>query len=179
MIDFQSPAFAKRPNHRSCYSLSLGQEGRDEGKLYLRRQSALIKVGRVSLPRSTASLAAIVRAYRESMPSTSSTLLWPFNVPQGHSSSFSPIQGFLEKRLFIFCSTTRFITAYSDLFNPLPNGLERGLSGQQPRKYPRFQSLPSCSKVFQTVPSLFSEKKDCLFCYPGLVPVQSSISPVP
>ena len=39
MIDLQSPAIAKRPNHRPCHSPSPRGEGRDEGELNLRERS--------------------------------------------------------------------------------------------------------------------------------------------
>src|SRR5580692_10019955 len=62
MIDFQSPVIVESANHLAHRSPSPGGEGRDEGELNpgSGRQPALIKAGRVSLPRSTGSLTAVV-----------------------------------------------------------------------------------------------------------------------
>jgi hypothetical protein len=98
----------------------------------------------------------------------------PFKVPQGQSRLPKPIQGFLGKKIVSFLFTgpnsLRPIPTYYSLLQPPSPRPGARISQPQPRKHSGFQGVPSSSQVFQTVPSLFPEKKDCLFSLPRRSP---------
>jgi hypothetical protein len=81
---------------------------------------------------------------------------------QGYSRLSKPIQGLLEKRIVYFLFTGPI---HSDLLqSPLPPRLGARVVPTAARKaFEGSQSVSSYPKVFQTVPSHFQEKKDCLF----------------
>jgi hypothetical protein len=214
MIAFQSLAIVRSSSYRPCHSPSPGGSnergecrfvccsgvGRDEGELYSRgRQSALMPCPSGTFENSLAIYGWVRRLLITKSPEGTTEIIiglsglkyrsvfigvhpWlktnfckaSFKVPQGQSRLFKATQTysrvFGKKRLFIF---------YGPDWAPV-------FPTREPRKHSRFRGVPSCPKVFQTVPSLFSEKKIVYFlprrslvkAVPQPFALQPSISPV-